>query len=51
VETRPFSLTNIRQIVANWLSKNVIFYAVVLIALCTLLGAATSVMLKGMGRR
>ena len=47
IETRPFSLMNTRQIVANWLSTNQIFYAVGLLGLCTVLGMTTSVMLKG----
>ena len=51
VETRPFSVTNTRQVLANWLSANMIFYAAALLGLCTVLGFATSIMLKGLGRR
>lgn len=51
IETRPFSITNWRQIFANWLSGNMIFYAAALLGLCTVLGIVTSFMLKGLGRR
>jgi cellulose synthase operon protein B len=51
VETRPFSVTNTRQVLANWLSANMIFYAAALLGLCTILGLATSMMLKGLGRK
>ncbi|WP_421914383.1 cellulose biosynthesis cyclic di-GMP-binding regulatory protein BcsB [Mesorhizobium sp.] len=51
VETQPFSLSNYRLIVANWLSANALSYAVVLIVLSILLGFATSVLLGSLGRR
>ncbi|HEU4519834.1 MAG TPA: cellulose biosynthesis cyclic di-GMP-binding regulatory protein BcsB, partial [Microvirga sp.] len=51
IETRPFSLLNTRQVIANWLSTNITFYAAMLLLLCTVLGAVTSMMLRGLGRR
>ena len=51
IETRPFSLLNTRQVFANWLSTNITFYAAMLLLLCTVLGAVTSMMLRGLGRR
>lgn len=51
VETQPFSLSNYRLIIANWLSANALSYAVVLIVLSILLGFATSILLGSLGRR
>jgi hypothetical protein len=51
VETRPASIGNYRLIIANWLSSNILFYAVALVALSVLLGLATSSMLSRLGRR
>ncbi|MCY1371903.1 hypothetical protein D9M69_590720 [compost metagenome] len=51
VPTRPASLGNYRLIIANWLSSNILFYAVLLVALSVLLGLATSSMLSRLGRR
>ena len=51
IETRPFSLLNIRQVIANWLSTNIAFYAVMLVLVCLLLGASTSMMLWSLGRK
>ncbi|MCY1240639.1 hypothetical protein D9M72_534940 [compost metagenome] len=51
VETRPASIGNYRLIIANWLSSNILFYAVLLVALSVLLGLATSSMLSRLGRR
>ncbi|HEV7320312.1 MAG TPA: cellulose biosynthesis cyclic di-GMP-binding regulatory protein BcsB [Ensifer sp.] len=51
VQTQPPSLTNYRLILANWLSSNIMFYALLLIVLSVLLGLATSSMLTRLGRR
>lgn len=51
VETQPFSISNYRLIVANWLSANALFYAVVLTLLSILLGFATAGLLGALGRR
>jgi len=51
IPTQSLSFLNTRQIVANWFSANMIFYAAMLLAFCALLGIATSAMLKGLGRR
>ncbi len=51
VETRPASIGNYRLIIANWLSSNILFYAVLLVTLSVLLGLATASMLSRLGRR
>ncbi|MER8826427.1 cellulose biosynthesis cyclic di-GMP-binding regulatory protein BcsB [Mesorhizobium sp. M0938] len=51
VATQPFSIGNYRLIVANWLSANALFYAVVLTLLSILLGFATAGLLGALGRR
>lgn len=51
IETQPFSMSNYRLIIANWLSANALSYAVVLIVLSILLGFATSALLGSLGRR
>ncbi|MEI2298665.1 cellulose biosynthesis cyclic di-GMP-binding regulatory protein BcsB [Ensifer sp. MJa1] len=51
VQTQPPSLTNYRLIFANWLSSNIMVYALLLIGLSVLLGLATSAMLTRIGRR
>ncbi|SDN09603.1 cellulose biosynthesis cyclic di-GMP-binding regulatory protein BcsB [Ensifer sp. YR511] len=51
VQTQPPSLTNYRLIFANWLSSNIMVYALLLIVLSVLLGLATSSMLTRLGRR
>jgi hypothetical protein len=50
VVTQPLSLQNARLIAANWLSSNIMFYAIGLITVCILLGVATSVLLHRLGR-
>ncbi|WP_353622786.1 cellulose biosynthesis cyclic di-GMP-binding regulatory protein BcsB [Aliirhizobium terrae] len=45
------SLNNYRLVVANWLSTNVLTYAVLLVVLATVLGLATAAMLGSLGRR
>jgi hypothetical protein len=51
VETQPFSLSNYRLIVANWLSANALFYSIALTILSILLGLATAGLLGSLGRR
>lgn len=50
VETQPFSLSNYRLIIANWLSANALFYALVLALLSIVLGLATAGLLSSTGR-
>jgi len=50
VPTQPFSLANMRLIAANWLSSNIVFYALALVALCILLGIVTTGLLRRLGR-
>ncbi len=49
--TGGFSLENIRLIAANWLSVNIVAYAVALVLLCCILGICTSALLSRLGRR
>lgn len=51
VVTQPFSLTNYRLIIANWLSANPLSYALLLTVLSILLGLATAGLLATLGRR
>lgn len=51
VETLPFSISNYRLIIANWLSANALFYALVLALLSIVLGLATAGLLSSTGRR
>lgn len=51
VMTRPFSLTNMRLVLANWMSTNIITFALALLGACIGLGIATSFMLGRLGRR
>jgi cellulose synthase operon protein B len=51
IQSQPPSLANYRLIVANWLSTNILSYALALIAACLLLGIATSRLLARLGRR
>ncbi len=51
IETEPASLSNYRLIAANWLSTNILTYAVLLTALSVLLGLVTAMMLNNLGRR
>jgi hypothetical protein len=44
------SFANYRLIIANWLSANAVSYSLVLGALCILLGLATALMLRTLGR-
>jgi cellulose synthase operon protein B len=49
--TSDFSINNYRLVIANWLSTNVLTYAVLLVILATVLGLATAAMLGSLGRR
>ena len=51
VPTTPPSFWNYRLIAANWLSTNILYYAVLLVSLATLLGLATAILLGKLGRR
>lgn len=51
VETQPRSLNNYRLIAANWLSTNILSYAVVFITLSLLLGIVTASLLSTLGRK
>ncbi|MBN9234422.1 MULTISPECIES: cellulose biosynthesis cyclic di-GMP-binding regulatory protein BcsB [Phyllobacteriaceae] len=51
VQTQPFSISNYRLIVANWLSANALAYSVALAVLSILLGLATAGLLASLGRR
>jgi hypothetical protein len=50
VQTQPFSILNLRLVAANWMSINIVQYALLLLAGCTFLGAATYLLLKRLGR-
>jgi hypothetical protein len=49
--TSGFSIDNIRLIAANWLSVNIVAYAIALVLLCCILGICTSALLSRLGRR
>lgn len=51
VQTIPFSLNNYRLVAANWLSTNILTYALGFIAMSLLLGVATAALLSNLGRR
>jgi hypothetical protein len=51
VTTQPWSLTNYRLIAANWLSSNILSYALLLIASSLLIGITTAGILARIGRR
>jgi hypothetical protein len=51
VQTQPPSLTNMRLVAANWMSDNILQYALVMLACCTVLGVATALLLSRLGRR
>ena len=50
VQTQPFSLLNLRLVAANWMSANILRYALLLVACCLLLGTGTYLLLKRLGR-
>ncbi|MBP1859894.1 hypothetical protein J2Z75_003415 [Rhizobium herbae] len=49
--TQPASFSNYRLIAANWLSTNILSYAVLLAGLAIILGLATATLLGNLGRR
>lgn len=49
--TRPFSLANMRLVLANWMSSNIGAYALALLTACISLGIGTALMLGRLGRR
>lgn len=51
VPTQPRSFSNVRLIVANWLSANILSFSLLLILASALLGIATSRLLSNLGRR
>jgi hypothetical protein len=50
VTTQPWTFANMRLVAANWLSSNILAYAVLFCALSILLGIATSGLLRRFGR-
>ncbi len=50
VQTQPFSLLNLRLVAANWMSINILQYALLLVACCAALGVTTYFLLKRLGR-
>lgn len=50
VATQPWTFANMRLVAANWLSSNILAYAVVFCILSILLGIATSGLLRRFGR-
>ncbi|VVT14756.1 cellulose biosynthesis cyclic di-GMP-binding regulatory protein BcsB [Rhizobium sp. EC-SD404] len=51
IESQPPSFFNYRLIVANWLSSNILSYALALVFVCIIVGATTSGLLSRLGRR
>jgi len=51
VATRPFSLANMRLVLANWMSSNIAAYALALLVACIVLGIGTSLVLRQVGQR
>lgn len=51
VPTQPISFANLRLIAANWLSENLLAFALLLFAACLVLGLATALFLSCIGRR
>ena len=51
VMTRPFSLANMRLVLANWMSSNIGVYALALLLACIGLGIGTWAMIGRLGRR
>jgi len=50
VTTQPWTFSNMRLVAANWLSSNILAYAVAFCGLSILLGIATSALLNRFGR-
>ena len=51
VQTQPLSLRNMRLVAANWMSANILQYALLMLACCMFLGVATYLLLNRLGRR
>lgn len=51
MQTQPASFSNYRLIAANWMSTNILSYAVLLAGLAVILGLATATLLGNLGRR
>nr|WP_246529194.1 cellulose biosynthesis cyclic di-GMP-binding regulatory protein BcsB [Microvirga zambiensis] len=51
VQTQPLSLRNMRLVAANWMSANLVQYALLLLTACMVLGVATYLLLNRLGRR
>jgi hypothetical protein len=51
VASQPFSIGNMRLVIANWLSTNIMSYALALVLLCVALGIGTAAVLARLGRR
>ncbi|MGO4706239.1 cellulose biosynthesis cyclic di-GMP-binding regulatory protein BcsB [Microvirga sp. 2MCAF38] len=51
VQTQPFSLFNLRLVAANWMSINILQYALLLVVCCAALGGTTYFLLKRLGRK
>ncbi len=49
--TQPLTFSNLRLIIANWLSGNILSFSLLLIVVSALLGIATSRLLSNLGRR
>lgn len=50
VQTQPLSFSNLRLVAANWMSINILQYALLLVACCTFLGLSTYLLLSRLGR-
>ncbi len=50
VQTQPFSIWNLRLVAANWMSANILQYALLLVVFCLFLGTGTYLLLKRLGR-
>ena len=50
VQTQPFALLNLRLVAANWMSANILQYALLMVAFCLFLGAVTYLLLRRLGR-
>ncbi|WP_172982689.1 cellulose biosynthesis cyclic di-GMP-binding regulatory protein BcsB [Phyllobacterium sp. SYP-B3895] len=51
VQSQPLSFSNMRLVIANWLSGNILWFSLILVVLACLLGITTSRMLANLGRR
>ncbi|OQP83389.1 hypothetical protein BTR14_22475 [Rhizobium rhizosphaerae] len=49
--TQPFSIGNWRLIAANWMSTNILYFALLFLAAFAILGVITTLLLRGLGRR